>query len=201
YPFPIGAITRIQTRYAHFIDFAPLYAAALSEYTPAVAEVLLPTALENRVSDNQDPDFEKLELADRERELWMLLRRGIISPWSSKATVTFGLCGLGDIVQRMECGIVYCIEFDDDLAIPQFRLSEHKQLNNAESDRMAEPSRATELAQPIRNIEATQAQGGAEKNKSATFSVLVWANRELGLTLAADEIAYLVDVYLDTQAT
>ncbi|KAJ2288264.1 phosphoribosylformylglycinamidine synthase, partial [Coemansia sp. RSA 2706] len=174
-----------------------------------------------RVSDNQDPDFEKLELADRERELWMLLRRGIISPWSSKATVTFGLCGLGDIVQRMECGIVYCIEFDDDLAIPQFRLSEHKQLNNAESDRMAEPSlifahsetqplcevsiresaRATELAQPIRNIEATQAQGGAEKNKSATFSVLVWANRELGLTLAADEIAYLVDVYLDTQAT
>ncbi|KAJ2310615.1 phosphoribosylformylglycinamidine synthase, partial [Coemansia sp. RSA 2705] len=178
-----------------------LYAAALSEYTPAVAEVLLPTALENRVSDNQDPDFEKLELADRERELWMLLRRGIISPWSSKATVTFGLCGLGDIVQRMECGIVYCIEFDDDLAIPQFRLSEHKQLNNAESDRMAEPSRATELAQPIRNIEATQAQGGAEKNKSATFSVLVWANRELGLTLAADEIAYLVDVYLDTQAT
>ncbi|KAJ2317380.1 phosphoribosylformylglycinamidine synthase, partial [Coemansia sp. RSA 2704] len=168
-----------------------------------------------RVSDNQDPDFEKLELADRERELWMLLRRGIISPWSSKATVTFGLCGLGDIVQRMECGIVYCIEFDDDLAIPQFRLSEHKQLNNAESDRMAEPctsrplcevsiresARATELAQPIRNIEATQAQGGAEKNKSATFSVLVWANRELGLTLAADEIAYLVDVYLDTQAT
>ncbi|KAJ1847942.1 phosphoribosylformylglycinamidine synthase [Coemansia sp. RSA 2708] len=133
----------------------------------------------------------------------MLLRRGIISPWSSKATVTFGLCGLGDIVQRMECGIVYCIEFDDDLAIPQFRLSEHKQLNNAESDRMAEPctTRATELAQPIRNIEATQAQGGAEKNKSATFSVLVWANRELGLTLAADEIAYLVDVYLDTQAT
>ncbi|KAJ2327199.1 phosphoribosylformylglycinamidine synthase, partial [Coemansia sp. RSA 2702] len=185
-----------------------LYAAALSEYTPAVAEVLLPTALENRVSDNQDPDFEKLELADRERELWMLLRRGIISPWSSKATVTFGLCGLGDIVQRMECGIVYCIEFDDDLAIPQFRLSEHKQLNNAESDRMAEPSLIFAHSEtqplcevPIRNIEATQAQGGAEKNKSATFSVLVWANRELGLTLAADEIAYLVDVYLDTQAT
>ncbi|KAJ1848759.1 phosphoribosylformylglycinamidine synthase [Coemansia sp. RSA 2706] len=121
---------------------------------------------------------------------------------------TFGLCGLCDIVQRVERSVVYRITFDDDFAIPQFRLSEHKQLNNAESDRMAEPSlifahseTQPQCEVPIRNIEATQAQGGAEKNKSATFSVLVWANRELGLTLAADEIAYLIDAYLGAQAT
>ncbi|KAJ2390964.1 hypothetical protein H4S02_001576 [Coemansia sp. RSA 2611] len=42
---------------------------------------------------------------------------------------TFGLCRLCDIVQR----------FTNDLTIPQFRLSEHKQINNAGPDRMAKP--------------------------------------------------------------
>ncbi|KAJ2310161.1 hypothetical protein IWW54_003341, partial [Coemansia sp. RSA 2705] len=51
----------------------------------------------------------------------------------------FGLCELGDVVQRAKCEIVYCIAFADDLVIPQFRLSVYKQLNNAGSNRMAEP--------------------------------------------------------------
>ncbi|KAJ2302229.1 hypothetical protein IWW55_003514, partial [Coemansia sp. RSA 2706] len=73
------------THNAHFVDFAlmnmdipQLYVTALSEYTPAVAEALLPTAPENSsapqaaiqlVSNDQDPDSEKHELADKEREL------------------------------------------------------------------------------------------------------------------------------------
>ncbi|KAJ2363472.1 hypothetical protein H4S01_004285, partial [Coemansia sp. RSA 2610] len=87
------------THNAHFVDFAlmntdipQLYVTALSEYTPAVAEALLPTAPENvctifatllrapgesgapqatirRVWDDQGPDSEKHELADKEREL------------------------------------------------------------------------------------------------------------------------------------
>ncbi|KAJ2363560.1 phosphoribosylformylglycinamidine synthase, partial [Coemansia sp. RSA 2610] len=151
FPFPAGAIARIQTHNANFVDFAfmntdipQLYVTALSEHTPAAAEALLLTGPENSgapqaaiqlVSNDQDPDSEKYELADKER---VLPRHGTISPWSSKATDTFGVCRLNDIVQRVECGIVYCIAFADNLAIPQFRLSEHKQLNNAESDRMAE---------------------------------------------------------------
>ncbi|KAJ2386462.1 hypothetical protein H4S02_003847 [Coemansia sp. RSA 2611] len=77
---------------------------ALSKHTPAVAEALLSTAPENvwviiatllhvpvessapqaeiqLVSDDQDPDFEKHELADKERELWVLPRHGTIGPW------------------------------------------------------------------------------------------------------------------------
>ncbi|KAJ2318459.1 hypothetical protein IWW52_002547, partial [Coemansia sp. RSA 2704] len=159
-PFPAGANARIQTHNAHFVDFVPVYtenvqfnATALSEYIPAVAEALLPTAPENvctifgtllrapgesgapqatirRVSDDQGPDFEKHGIADKERELWVLPRH---------ATDIFGLCKLGDVVQRAKCEIVYCIAYADDLAIPQFRLSVYKQINNAESDRMAEP--------------------------------------------------------------
>ncbi|KAJ2390965.1 hypothetical protein H4S02_001577, partial [Coemansia sp. RSA 2611] len=99
FPFPVGAIARIRTHNAHFVDFVPVYTetayvhtVAMSEYTPAVAEALLPTAPENvrtiiasllyapgescapqaaiqRVSDNRGLDFEKHELADKEREL------------------------------------------------------------------------------------------------------------------------------------
>ncbi|KAJ1848125.1 hypothetical protein LPJ70_001182, partial [Coemansia sp. RSA 2708] len=98
------------THYAHFIDFALMNTeiaqdctTALSKHTPAVAEALLlatpenvwaiiatllhvpgesgaPQAAIQRISDDQDPDSEKHELADKERELWMLPRRGTISP-------------------------------------------------------------------------------------------------------------------------
>ncbi|KAJ2308039.1 phosphoribosylformylglycinamidine synthase, partial [Coemansia sp. RSA 2704] len=205
---------------------------------PAVAEVLLPTAPENvwaiiatllrmpgensapqatiqRVSDDQDPDSEKHELADMERELWVL------PPCLSKATDIFGLCELGDVVQRAKCEIVYCIAFADDLAIPQFRPLEHKQIINAGSNRMAEPSALTfvhsepqpqreapihdsadgdELAPPIRIIEAAQIQGGAEQNEGTAINVLARTNHKLKLALATDAIAYLVDVYLGAQA-
>ncbi|KAJ2735510.1 hypothetical protein H4R23_002191 [Coemansia sp. Cherry 401B] len=162
-------------------DIRQLYVTALSEYTPAVAEALLlvtpvnvwaiiatllhvpgesgaPQAAIQRVSDDQDPDSEKHELADKERELRVLPRRGTISPWSSKAT---------DILGRE---IVYCIAFVDDFTIPQFRPLEHKQIIDAGSNRMAEPctnrplreapihdsADGDELARPIRNIKAAQ---------------------------------------------
>ncbi|KAJ1848538.1 phosphoribosylformylglycinamidine synthase [Coemansia sp. RSA 2706] len=92
-----------------------------------------------RVSDDQDPGPEEKEPTDKERELWVLPQRGIISLWSSKATVIFGLCGLGDIVQRVERGVVYCITFANNSEILRFRLSEHKQINNTESEYMVEP--------------------------------------------------------------
>ncbi|KAJ2308220.1 hypothetical protein IWW55_000567 [Coemansia sp. RSA 2706] len=134
----------------------------MSEYTPAVVEALLlithknvwaiiatllhvpgessaPQAAIQRVSNDQDPDSEKYGLADKEHELQVLPRRGAISPGLSKTMDVFGLCKLDDVVQRAKCEIVYCIAFADDLATPQFRLSEYKQVINAGSDCMAEP--------------------------------------------------------------
>ncbi|KAJ2711546.1 phosphoribosylformylglycinamidine synthase, partial [Coemansia sp. Cherry 401B] len=119
-----------------------------------------------RVSDDQDPDSEKHELADKERELWVLSQRGTIRLWLSKAADTFGLCELGDV----------------------------HEVSIRESDG------SDELARPIRNIEAAQAQGGAKQNEGTPINLLAQTNHELGLTLAADEIAYLVDAYLGAQA-
>ncbi|KAJ2306097.1 phosphoribosylformylglycinamidine synthase [Coemansia sp. RSA 2705] len=180
---------------------------------PAVAEALLPTAPENVwatiatllctpsesgapqaaiqwISDNQDPDYEKHELANKERELWVLPRRCTIRPWLSKATDVLGLCGLDDVVPPL---YKPCLA-----AALIIAHSEPQPLREAPIHDSAD---GDELARPIRNIKAAQLQGIAEKNKSATFSVLVWANRELGLVLATDEIAYLIDAYLDMQAT
>ncbi|KAJ2385185.1 phosphoribosylformylglycinamidine synthase, partial [Coemansia sp. RSA 2611] len=53
----------------------------------------------------------------------------------------------------------------------------------------------------IRNIESAQTQGGTEQNEGTAINVLAQANRELGLTLAIDEITYLVDAYLGAQVT
>ncbi|KAJ2312602.1 phosphoribosylformylglycinamidine synthase [Coemansia sp. RSA 2705] len=57
-----------------------------------------------------------------------------------------------------------------------------------------------ELARPIRNIKAAQLQGIAEQNEGMTINVLARTNHELGLVVATDEIAYLIDAYLGAQA-
>ncbi|KAJ2312035.1 phosphoribosylformylglycinamidine synthase [Coemansia sp. RSA 2705] len=155
-------------------DIPQLYVTALSEHTPAAAEALLLTGPENRVSDNHGLDFEKHELADKERGLRVLPRRA----------------------------------FADDFAISQFRLFEYKQINNAGSDCMAEPSELTfvhseprlQREAPIRSIEVVQAQGIAEQNGGTAINVLARTNHELGLALATDEIVYLIDAYLGAQA-
>ncbi|KAJ2310488.1 phosphoribosylformylglycinamidine synthase [Coemansia sp. RSA 2705] len=151
-------------------DIPQLYVTALSEYTPAVVEALLPITHKNvwaiiatllrapgksgapqatiqRVLDDHDSDSEKRELADKERELWVL--PGAVS--SAPLIIAH---------------------------------SEPRPLREA----------------PIRNIDVVQVQGIAEQTEGTAASVLARANRELGLALATDEIAYLIDAYLGAQA-
>ncbi|KAJ2307700.1 hypothetical protein IWW55_000827 [Coemansia sp. RSA 2706] len=176
----------------------------MSEYMPAVVEALLPITHKNvwaiiatllrapgksgapqatiqRVLDDHDSDSEKRELADKERELRVLPRRGTISPWSSTATDIFGAL-------YKPCPAVALIIAHSE---PQ-PLREAPIHDSADGD---------ELARPIRNIKAAQLQGIAEQNEGMTINVLARTNHELGLVVATDEIAYVVDAYLDMQAT
>ncbi|KAJ2737888.1 hypothetical protein H4R23_001525 [Coemansia sp. Cherry 401B] len=153
---------------------------ALSKHTPAVAEALLlatpenvwaiiatllhvpgesgaPQAAIQRISDDQDPDSEKHELADKEP---------LYKPCPA-ATLAF-------------------------VHSEPWLQREAPIHNSADGD---------ELARPIRNIGATQAQGIAEQIEGTAINVLARANHKLGLALATDKIAYLVDVYLNAQAT
>ncbi|KAJ2768218.1 phosphoribosylformylglycinamidine synthase, partial [Coemansia nantahalensis] len=263
FPFPDGAIRGVRAHYVHFVDLDPrcdaqaLLAAAEADHTPVLDESHDPATSEGAwvtistllrapgetgppqsaihlVSDGRDCPVDRAMLGPRERAVWVLPRSGTISPWSSKATDIFHLCGLGATVTRVERGIVYRIEFAPDFEIPTYRLSEHHQIIKASSDRMTEDMYAAcpapeaifaqaeprpllavpireasadagdrELAVPIASIEAAGGSGDASpasSDASAAAALLVRANSELGLALASDEIAYLVDAFVGAQA-
>ncbi|MDX2051639.1 MAG: phosphoribosylformylglycinamidine synthase [Polyangiaceae bacterium] len=115
--------------------------------------------------------------------LLVVPRLGTISPWSSKATDIARICGLGELVKRIERGVLVTVagEVDDEPG-----------LCSVISDRMTESvldgvSQATALfhraeAAPLSQIDVLGQGVGA----------LEAANRELGLALAPDEIEYLM---------
>ncbi|KAI8319485.1 phosphoribosylformylglycinamidin [Martensiomyces pterosporus] len=247
-----------------YTDAEALYGAALKDHSPVVSEALEPATPEDTwaiiatllrapgeqgsprapiqlVGDHDassaSTDDGEGALKPNERMIWVLPRRGTISPWSSKATDIFKLCGLSHVVSRVERGIVYRIEFDPSFDIPAHSLSEDKQIVDASSDRMTEaiyegcppaalifeqssprPLRAVPIrgatgddaslmVETIRSIEESakellQSGGPADQQQQEqrAIALLSRANRELGLALADDEIAYLVSAYLGSQA-
>ncbi|MGD8976431.1 MAG: phosphoribosylformylglycinamidine synthase [Gammaproteobacteria bacterium] len=124
-------------------------------------------------------------------EVIVLPRFGTISPWSSKATDIAHNCGL-EAVRRIERGTCYTLSGESDRV--QERLAGILPLLH---DRMTESvvfvaDDAARLfvhhqPEPLSCIDVTGAGAGAMET----------ANRELGLALSDDEIAYLVDHYLD----
>ncbi|KAJ2831900.1 phosphoribosylformylglycinamidine synthase [Coemansia furcata] len=247
FPFPKGAITGIRAHHVHFVDIADtvdakaLHAAAQANHTPEVAPGAVDAADAGQVwavissllcgpgEATSSPHAPILLVGDENpsdtegSSLWVLPRGGTISPWSSKATDIFHLCGLGAAVRRVERGVVYRLAFAEGFAMPEYRLSEHKQIIEAASDRMTEavyeacppasavfahvaegrPLRAVgihageKLVEAIAKIEAAKAQGDdAEEQRRKGIELLGQANRELGLALAEDEIAYLVAAFL-----
>ncbi|KAJ1989232.1 phosphoribosylformylglycinamidine synthase [Coemansia spiralis] len=250
FPFPEGAIEAITAHHVHFVDIEPrfdsaaaLHEAALDEHTPTVptsisgaqdawavissllrgpGETGAPLAPIRLVGDQEDGQADDQTGPDgRERTIWVLPRRGTISPWSSKATDIFMLCGLRGIVRRVERGTVYTLRFAAVFEIPTYRLSEHKEIVHAGSDRMTEavyegcppaamvfeqaaprPLRAVPVCSTHTGLEAIASIGEPQAVDSGptamqrAVGVLAAANRDLGLALADDEIAYLAAAYL-----
>jgi phosphoribosylformylglycinamidine synthase len=117
-------------------------------------------------------------------------RVGTESPWSSKATDIVHVCGL-DAVRRVERGTVYFIESTAALghaelsglaALLHDRMTESVWIETTVPDGMFHGGRA---ARPLRHV-ALDGDGHA---------ALAKANREWGLALSAEEIAYLVTVF------
>ncbi|KAJ2261817.1 phosphoribosylformylglycinamidine synthase [Coemansia sp. RSA 376] len=246
FPFPAGAITGIRAYHVHFVDISTsvdaqaVYAAALANHTPAVTPgeispddaeqvwAVISSLLCGPGESSAAPHAPILLVNDNtatpadEHSIWVLPRSGTISPWSSKATDIFHLCGLSQAVLRVERGTVYQLSFADGFK-PGFKLSEHKQIIEAGSDRMTEavyegcppasavfakvteprPLRAVgihegeRLVEPITRIEMkAQVAGDKTEQRRRGIDLLSQANRELGLALASDEISYLVDAFL-----
>jgi phosphoribosylformylglycinamidine synthase len=117
----------------------------------------------------------------------VLPRLGTISPWSSKATDIFGICGLGK-VGRVERGVRWFVagSGDGDEAVIMSRL--HDRMTERVATETDFPSVFQSLEpKPLARIDVLK--GGRD--------ALAIANGELGLALSDDEIDYLVAAYVD----
>jgi phosphoribosylformylglycinamidine synthase len=54
----------------------------------------------------------KVGSASNQLLLWVSPRKGTISPWSSKATSIAIVCGLGNVLDRIERGVLFSLTFD-----------------------------------------------------------------------------------------
>ncbi len=118
------------------------------------------------------------------RALTVVPRAGTVSPWSSKATDIFRICGL-DAVRRVERGMRwFCTGMLDKGAygLIHDRMTQDVLIDEDFSALTRDPSPA-----PLRHITL-----GADGR-----SALDAANRELGLALSDDEIDYLNGAYRD----
>ncbi len=119
-------------------------------------------------------------------------RAGTRSPWSSKASDILHLCGL-DKIKRIERGTAYY--FTTQNAAP---------LQQGEIDLIAPLVHDRMTQQVWRDPEAAHAMFSQSQPAPLTTvdiltdgkQALLDANRQLGLALSADEIAYLLDNYL-----
>ncbi|HSP77499.1 MAG TPA: phosphoribosylformylglycinamidine synthase, partial [Myxococcaceae bacterium] len=166
-------VASLYAEFVHFLDVEK----ALSESERALVDRLLEYG--PRLAEHERRGSPQL----------VIPRPGTISPWSSKATDIFHNCGLRS-VRRIERGIACFI-----------------------AGKKGAPLKAESLARlrPVLHDRMTQVVVGQEEEAAVLFAehtprtlttvdvlnggrgALVWANRELGLALAEDEIDYLVE--------
>ncbi|KAK7448758.1 phosphoribosylformylglycinamidine synthase [Stygiomarasmius scandens] len=143
------------------------------------------------------PDtLEKLSTAQK-NVLYVLPRPGSISPWSSKATDIAAICNLAEHVERIERGMAYVFTTADDYVLSSEDLAHFSHLIH---DRMTQAVHFTlphedvvfshSSPRPLRTVDITSSSA-----KSAE-DIFVKANKDLGLALSQDEIAYLVSAFI-----
>lgn len=125
------------------------------------------------------------------RLFYVVPRAGTISPWSSKATSIAHVCGLDEVVLRVERGILFAAKFDGHVA---------ENVPNADAlhDRMTE---TISLQAPDLDVMFTQLPPLALQripllqSNPAPRDALRSANQTLGLALDSSEMEYLIDAY------
>jgi phosphoribosylformylglycinamidine synthase len=163
------AVVDLSAHFVHFVDGEPL-----STEARAVLDRLLsygPTRATHSIGDGP--------------RRWVVPRIGTISPWASKASDIAKICGLS-AVRRVERGIAWAFtgELVDEAAA---RRVIHDRMTQAVLTTPAEAEALFATAEPreLRTVPVL-AKG---------HTALQGANQAMGLALADDEIAYLVDAF------
>ncbi|KAJ3813134.1 CobB/CobQ-like glutamine amidotransferase domain-containing protein [Lentinula aff. lateritia] len=128
---------------------------------------------------------------------YVLPRIGSISPWSSKATDIAATCNLSGQVERIERGIAYVFTTADGYALSLNDISSFSHLIH---DRMIQtlhlslPNEdllfAHNMPRPLRAVDITSSPAESAEE------IFNQANKDLGLALSPDEIAYLVSAFI-----
>ena len=117
-------------------------------------------------------------------------REGTISPWSSKATSIAWVCGLRDVVRRIERGTIITVVGLKNAAAARIAHLLHDPMTEAISTRI--PDLTAMFAQhspaPLKVIDLGVDKGECRK-------VLENANKLYGLALDTSEMDYLLDAY------
>ena len=129
---------------------------------------------------------------DGVRLFYVTPRQGTISPWSSKATSIAHVCGLRDVVKRVERGVVFAARLDESSANGGLmgrdalydRMTEELSEQAPDLDRMFAQRPPTALG----HVQLLQGSSGPK-------DALQKANVELGLALDESEMEYLIDAY------
>lgn len=118
---------------------------------------------------------------DADPQITVVPRLGTISPWSSKATDVFRLCGL-DVVDRVERGIRWYLN------------TWTNECSSLIHDRMTESVLYAENFDEIFQEQTPRPFSYIEFGDNP-FDAIQQVNRTFGLALSDDEIQYLIDVY------
>ncbi len=121
--------------------------------------------------------------------VYVIPRTGTVSPWSSKATDIFHVCGL-EQVRRVERGACYCVQARRKLSAAEHGACAvllHDRMTEAVCDSPPPSGRvfAHAAARPLREVALDV----------DPLDQLQSVNRDWGLALSQDEMAYLLDHY------
>ncbi|KAF5335622.1 hypothetical protein D9758_014809 [Tetrapyrgos nigripes] len=129
--------------------------------------------------------------------IYVLPRLGSISPWSSKATDISAICNLSEHVERVERGFAFVFTTSDGYTLSSKDVARFSHFIH---DRMTQATHFTlphedaifshSSPRPLRSVDIT-----SESAQSAE-EIFQKANKDLGLALSSDEIAYLVSAFI-----
>jgi phosphoribosylformylglycinamidine synthase len=179
-------VVSVDAFYVHFVqtvgDLTPSHSAILQRLLAYGDDLRLPGSL--------------IAFKYSKNVVYVAPRAGSISPWSSKATDIARICGLEGVVQRIERGVAYVLQMQNDEALSQDVLDSFTHLIH---DRMTQTAQLTPPSLDdlfIRREPGALRTVDIDGDAATAQEKLESANKSLGLALSQDEIGFLLDAYV-----
>nr|VFK63853.1 MAG: phosphoribosylformylglycinamidine synthase [Candidatus Kentron sp. TUN] len=184
---------------AHFIHFADVRHPLTDEEWKRLTTILNYGARFDSpgyLSTDAPIDWERIPSMNASRLILIAPRPGTVSPWSSKASDIAHHCGLSGIV-RIERGIGFDVGIDDHVPVtPRILTKIAAFLHDPMTQTILNDFHGIDALfehQAPAPLEHIPLSDSGRENPNLRIATLEAANRDLGLALGKEEIAYLAD--------